>query len=160
MKNEDNILDWRSTGRRKARKALFTAYVSFECAGYIKDGNVVPCGKTTVEPPKDAPTWFDEIWPETRRVLSPQSLQADHETKDVTQNDIMYLNWRCASCHKLQDSQTEKGVATVALEDMFGTPLEYLEVPELPPAMLAQLQEIKYSVGMEEPIVEDDLWGG
>lgn len=113
-KNDDNIKDWRSTGRRKARKELFNNYAEFKCVGYIKDGKVIPCGKTSKEPPKDAPPWFDEIWPEENRVLD-YSLQADHESKDVMQNDINHLNWRCAPCHKMQDKQTEKGERTVKI---------------------------------------------
>lgn len=114
MKNDDNIKDWRSTGRRKLRRALFNAYIPFECVGYNKGGKTIPCGKTTIEPPKDAPPWFEEIWPEENRVLS--QLQADHESKDLTANDEAYGNWRCPSCHKLQDAQTESGTATVTID--------------------------------------------
>lgn len=103
MKNEDNIQDWRSTGRRKARSELFKSYTDYSC---------IDCQVTTIEPPKDAPVWFDEIWPEENRTLQSQ-LQADHETKDVTQNSVEFLNWRCPSCHKLQDNKTEKGQATI-----------------------------------------------
>ena len=103
MRDEDKIKDWRSTGRRKARRSLFESFVDFCC---------VDCGKTTTEPPKDAPSWFEEIWPETNRVLTPMALQADHESKDLTNNDEAHLNWRCASCHKLSDMKTEKGIAT------------------------------------------------
>lgn len=103
MKNEENVQDWRSTGRRKARKELFNAHVSYECAD---------CKKSTISPPQDAPPWFEEIWPEENRVLASQ-LQADHETKDFTQNEVQYLNWRCPSCHKKQDLTTGKGEATV-----------------------------------------------
>lgn len=120
-KNEDNIKDWRSTGRRKARRELFLNRIAFKCVGYISsDGRINPCGKTQINPPKDAPTWFDEVWPEENRVLPDQSLQADHETKDVTQNDISVLNWRCASCHKKQDQQTEKGERTTEVADLWG----------------------------------------
>ncbi len=103
MKNEDNIQDWRSTGRRKARKELFNNYVSFECCD---------CGVTSKSPPKDAPPWFDEIWPLERRELD-YSLQADHMTKDLTQNDVSVLRWRCQPCHKRSDSQTEIGETTI-----------------------------------------------
>lgn len=103
MKNDDAIQDWRSTGRRKARAELYKSYEMYKCAD---------CGVTVKEPPKDAPVWFDEIWPEEKRDLDSQ-LQADHESKDLTQNDIQLLNWRCASCHKKQDNLTEKGIATV-----------------------------------------------
>lgn len=109
MKNEDNIEDWRSTGRRKARKELFNSYVEFKCE---------KCGKTSIEPPKDAPPWFDEIWPEENRVL-PYSLQADHKTKDYSINDVEFLGWKCQPCHKEADSKTEKGESTVN-ENYFG----------------------------------------
>ncbi len=113
MKNEDNIQDWRSTGRRKARSVLYKSFTEYKCVGYIdRAGKLIPCGKTSKEPPKDAPTWFEEIWPEENRVLDSQ-LQADHETKDMTQNSEEYVSWRCPSCHKKQDQKTEKGEATV-----------------------------------------------
>ena|SRR5882724_8703947 len=107
MKDEDKIIDWRSTGRRKARKELFVNYVDYKCTD---------CGRSTIEPPKDAPPWFEELWPEEKRVLTSQ-LEADHETKDLTVNDINDLNWRCKSCHKLRDMQTEKGISTKEEED-------------------------------------------
>lgn len=115
MKDESRIVDWRSTGRRKARRELYKAYVEYKCVGYIKDGRNIPCGKTSKEPPKDAPSWFDEIWPEDNRVLDYQ-LQADHESKDLTANTVEFLNWRCAPCHKMQDKQTSKGQATVTID--------------------------------------------
>lgn len=111
-KNDERIIDWRSTGRRKARRALFNAYEPFSCVGYNKDGVHHLCGKTSKEPPKDAPVWFDEIWPLENRVLD-YSLQADHLTKDLTENDVAFLGWRCASCHRLSDAQTLKGETTV-----------------------------------------------
>lgn len=113
-KDESKIKDWRSTGRRKARKALYTSYVSYECSD---------CSKTSVEPPKDAPTWFEEIWPEHNRVLD-YSLQADHETKDVQNNEVENLAWRCAGCHKKRDSQTEKGESTIQTNFWGNTPVE------------------------------------
>ena len=103
MKNEAHIRDWRSTGRRKARKELFASHVPFKCS---------ICGKTSIEPPKDAPPWFDEIWPTDNRCLD-YSLQADNETKDLTNNDVSVLSWKCAPCHKESDSQTEKGETTI-----------------------------------------------
>jgi hypothetical protein len=103
MKNEDNILDWRSTGRRKARRALYASFQEYKC---------FDCGKSTVEPPKDAPTWFDEIWPEEERVLTSQ-LQANHLTKDLKVNTEEYLEWLCPSCHKIKDSKTGVGETTI-----------------------------------------------
>lgn len=101
-KDESKIIDWRSTGRRKARRALFAAYVEYICCD---------CGVTVKEPPKDAPKHFEEIWPEVRRELDYQ-LQADHETKDYTNNDIEFLKWRCQPCHKAHDNLTGKGEST------------------------------------------------
>lgn len=107
MKDESKIVDWRSTGRRKARKALYNAYIDFKCED---------CGATNIEPPKDAPTWFDEIWVYTNRTLrndlnSAYGLQADHISKDYTNNEVENLVWRCPKHHKLADTKTKKGVA-------------------------------------------------
>jgi len=111
-KNDERIIDWRSTGRRKARRALFNAFEPFKCVGYTKKGIKHECGKTSREPPKDAPVWFEEIWPRENRVLD-YSLQADHLTKDLTENDVAHLGWRCASCHRSSDAQTEIGESTI-----------------------------------------------
>lgn len=100
-KDEDRIKDWRSTGRRKARRALYRSRVPFKCCH---------CGKTTTAPPKDAPSWFDEIWPEEDRVLKPHELMADHESKDYQNNELDYINWKCPVCHKRDDRQTGRGV--------------------------------------------------
>jgi hypothetical protein len=105
-KNEDRIKDLRSTGRRRARKALYESYTPFQC---------VDCGKTSKEPPKDAPKFFDEIWPTENRTLT-YSLQADHETKDLLDNDVSILNWRCEPCHKIHDKQTAVGESTIKRE--------------------------------------------
>jgi hypothetical protein len=102
-KNEDLIKDWRSTGRRKARRELFNNYVEFKCVG---------CGRTSKEPPKDAPKHFDEIWPEANRTLD-YSLQANHKTKNYRDNDVSLLEWLCQPCHKERDSSTGKGESTV-----------------------------------------------
>jgi hypothetical protein len=106
-KNEDNIKDWRSTGRRKARRTLYKNYISYEC---------IDCGVTSRTPPKDAPRNFHDLWPivvklAEGKVIDAQ-LQADHETKDLTDNDLDFINWRCPVCHKKRDSQTEKGETT------------------------------------------------
>ena len=110
MKDESKIQDIRSTGRRKARKELFVNYVPYCCS---------VCGVTTKEPPKDAPNWFQDIWPEERRELTYQ-LQADHHTKDLTVNDVNFLSWKCSKCHKEADSKTGKGESTIE-ENYFGS---------------------------------------
>lgn len=129
MARDENIIDWRSTGRRKARRALFAARVDFKCVGYTDEsGTYHSCGKTTYSPPKDAPSWFDELWPTERRVLSPQALQADHESKDLQDNDVEDLNWRCSSCHKLADAQTDKGESRI-VNDISGLLRYRLPIP-------------------------------
>ena len=102
-KDDGRIQDWRSTGRRRARKELFENGVTFKCAG---------CGKTSREPPKDAPKDFDELWPVENRVLN-YSLQANHKTKNYQDNHVDLLEWVCQPCHKERDSQTDKGKSTI-----------------------------------------------
>ena len=108
--NKGEIQDIRSTGRRRARRSLFNSRVDFCC---------VDCKRTSKEPPKDAPKWFEEIWPEENRVLD-YSLQADHLTKDLYENFEEDLVWRCARCHKESDSQTAKGESTIVGPSYFG----------------------------------------
>lgn len=109
---DGKVEDWRSTGRRRARGVLFHERVDYACVGYNDPTTsvLVPCSKTSLAPPKDAPKWFEELWPEQNRCLS-SPLQADHLDKDVTHNSIENVVWRCPSCHKLQDQQTGKGTA-------------------------------------------------
>lgn len=115
--NTSNVVDWRSTGRKRGRRTLFETRREFKCVGWENgNGTHFPCSKTTKEPPPDAPSWFDDIWPEDERVLS--QLQVDHENKDYTDNDPANLNWRCASCHRNADNVTERGVSRV--EDQSG----------------------------------------
>ena len=102
-KPDHEVIDWRSTGRRRARRMLFESMIDFKCVG---------CGLTTMDRPKEIPPWFDDIWPEEGRTLT--QLQADHTSKDLTMNDVDDLCWRCPSCHKKADMVTEKGVAQEA----------------------------------------------
>jgi len=114
-RNDGQVQDWRSTGRRRARGILFDSRVDYACVGFNDPTThlLVPCERTSMAPPKDAPRWFQDIWPEQNRCISSQ-LQADHLDKDVTHNTIENLVWRCPSCHKIQDQQTEKGMAQEA----------------------------------------------
>jgi len=115
MKDESKILDWRSTGRRKGRRTLYNARTSYHCVGYrLEDGTRIKCRKTSKEPPKDAPHFFEDIWPAENRVLDSQ-LQADHQDKNYRNNDLENLEWKCVSCHRIDDSKTEKGVAQVSI---------------------------------------------
>lgn len=40
-------------------------------------------------------------------------IDADHENKNVLDNDLANLSWKCRSCHKEADQKTAKGVSTV-----------------------------------------------
>lgn len=106
--NTNQVQDWRSTGRKRGRRILYETRREFKCIGVPELG--VECGKTVVEPPPDAPSWFEDIWPEEMRVLT-STLQVDHLSKDYTDNDPANLEWACASCHRLSDNLTEPGVS-------------------------------------------------
>jgi hypothetical protein len=94
-----NVIDWRSTGRKRLRRALFDEEVPYECD---------VCGRSSIERPPDAPENFDDFWPDGKRVLE-YSLQANHINKDVTDCDPANGQWLCALCHKYLDSQTGVG---------------------------------------------------
>ena len=112
------VKDIRSTGRRRARRSLFRSRRDFICEGYEDENDILhSCGKTVKEPPKDAPSFFEDIWPEENRVLS--QLQADHMDKDLENNSEQNLAWRCPSCHKLSDQQTAKGESTLKEGDIW-----------------------------------------
>lgn len=106
-KDSERIKDWRSTGRRRGRNILYRAYVSYEC---------IECGVTSNEPPKDAPSWFADIWPVEEKARQGQTidsqLQVDHETKDLQDEFEDNLNWRCPTHHKLHDLLSERGEST------------------------------------------------
>lgn len=106
MKDETKIKDWRSTGRRIGRRVLFKSYIEYRCDN---------CHRTVIEPPKDAPSWFEEIWPEDNRELTSQ-LQVQHISKDPSNNSLEEIKWLCPSCHKLEDSTTDVGVAVETIK--------------------------------------------
>jgi hypothetical protein len=80
-----------------------------------------------MSPPKDAPKWFEEIWPIRDKLATNQviesDLQADHETKDLEDNFEDDLNWRCPSCHRIHDNLTAKGISTKSLLAVGDLPL-------------------------------------
>lgn len=104
--------DPRSTQRKRARKILFNIGRDYIC---------IDCECSPVELPRDAPRHL-RLAPLDKRTVG--SLQADHENKNILDNDAANLNWRCPSCHKLSDKRTAKGVSTK--EDEFGYDLENL----------------------------------
>jgi hypothetical protein len=105
----NNILDWRSTGRKRGRRALYEIRRQFVCVGV--EALDISCSKTTKRKPTDAPDWFEELWPKKNRVLT--QLQVDHLNKDFTDNDPSNLVWRCPSCHRLADNMTGVGESQI-----------------------------------------------
>lgn len=105
--------DIRSTGRKRARKVLFKSGRIFECADCHQGPTSLPpdASKSVRLPPMD------------RRTVT--GLQADHENKNLLDNDPANLNWRCPSCHKIRDKQTAKGISTKG-SDEHGYGLELL----------------------------------
>jgi ribosomal protein L37AE/L43A len=104
--------DPRSTQRKRARKVLFNSGQPYVCAD---------CGCSPKDLPADAPQNL-ELAPVGMQTVG--SLQADHENKNIMDNDTANLKWRCPSCHKLSDSRTGKGESTKG--DEFGYGLENL----------------------------------
>lgn len=101
-------VDPRSTRRKQARKVLFKSGCAYICGEpHLEHG----CGKSPSHLPKDAPQDL-ELAPKEMRTVS--GLQANHRSKNIDDNDIANLEWLCPSCHKIVDSQTEKGVSAVA----------------------------------------------
>lgn len=99
--------DLRSTGRRRARKALFDSGITFECAH---------CGAVPQVMPKDFPRKNPP--PLGRSSKTCTRLEAQHKNKDMSDNDVGNLEFLCPSCHKNADKVTAKGVSTV--QDQFG----------------------------------------
>lgn len=94
MKQRRRVIDWRSTGRRRGRRVLYEEGESYEC---------FLCHRTSIEPPKDAPENFEDLWPKKNRSLK-YPLQVNHINKDYTDNDPSNLQWACAPCHKVVDT--------------------------------------------------------
>lgn len=96
------VKDPRSTGRKRGRRVLEREGLPYWC-GATRDGGVRDgyCGRSPVDP--DAPGGH---YP------GMSQLQVNHLNKNVMDNDPVNLVWACPSCHKKQDSRTEKGVST------------------------------------------------
>jgi hypothetical protein len=119
----DEVLDPRSTGRKRGRKTLEREGFPYWCAS-TRDGDVnsryvrgllVGCGRSPSA--EDAP---GGVYPNMG------ALQVQHKNKNVMDNDPANLEWLCSSCHKVEDSQTEKGVSLKGDEHGYGFDLEGL----------------------------------
>ena len=105
--------DPRSTQRKRARQVLFKLGIDYIC----KD-----CGRSPKYLPRDAPQTLRLAREYLRTVTG---LQVNHINKDIMDNDPSNLEWLCPSCHKIKDSQTEKGVSVLE-DNSFGYDLENL----------------------------------
>lgn len=107
--SEAEPLDPRSTQRKRARKILFREEIPYICgAPHYREGAYF-CKHSPTKLPENAPQTL-ELAPVGMRIDG-LALQANHISKDIMDNDLVNLEWLCASCHKLEDSKTGKGVS-------------------------------------------------
>lgn len=102
--------DPRSTGRKRGRAVLERTGRPYWCRR---------CGRSPTE--KNAPGGLHPA-------MSP--LQVQHKNKNVLDNDPANLEWLCASCHKIEDSKTAKGVSTIENEFGYGLGLPQFTVTQ------------------------------
>jgi len=103
--------DPRSTQRKRARKILEARNTPVVC-GFRASGEEGPdgCGRTP------DPAWSDYAHGGVYPGIG--TLQVDHVSKNIMDNDPVNLQYLCASCHKEKDQQTAKGVSPI--DDEFG----------------------------------------
>jgi ribosomal protein L37AE/L43A len=97
--------DPRSTWRKRARAVLIKVGRPEVCE---------KCGRTNKE------EWEDEATGGYYPGLG--TLQANHKNKILEDIDPANLEWLCPSCHKEEDSLTEKGVSRFGDEWGYGIP--------------------------------------
>lgn len=124
MKADEDIEDWRSTGRKRGRAVLERSGRGYWCRSndegtFDTDLITLPTGRQVEVGCGRSPT--DENAPGG---LYPNmgALQVNHINKDITDNDEVNLEWVCPSCHKDIDSQTEKGESIKGDEYGYGLP--------------------------------------
>lgn len=117
--SEAEPVDPRSTQRKRARKLMFAERVPYICGApsFRSDGNF--CGRSPIREklPPDCPQDID-LAPEWKQFAS-VTLQCNHINKNIMDNDAVNREWLCPSCHKLEDSKTEKGVSQIK-DDPYG----------------------------------------
>lgn len=109
--SEREVKDARSTGRKRGRRTLEKQERPYWCRSTLEGGfktetirgQVAGCGRSPTDP--NAPGGH---YP------GMSQLQVNHINKNILDNDPANLEWVCPACHKLIDSQTEKGVSTKA----------------------------------------------
>lgn len=122
MGEKADVKDVRSTGRKRARRALEQSGRPYacECEGecgsdacgvHTASDNRVQCGYT----------------PENQS--RSDTLDANHKNKNWLDNDPANLEWLCRPCHRALDRRTEKGVMHEEhINTMYGNMLE--EIPD------------------------------
>lgn len=114
--SEHEPVDPRSTQRKRARKKLFAEMVPYICGSphFRSDSTFCRRSPTRSGLPKDAPKEL-ELAPREMQDKD-LTLQANHISKDIMDNDLINLEWLCPSCHKKEDLKTQTGTIT-ALDD-------------------------------------------
>ena len=102
--------DERSTGRKRGRLKLFRSGRAYRCTDCWTKG-ILTAPPTL---PPDCPKSFTNFVAGTLK----HTLQCNHINKNVLDNDPANLEWLCATCHKLKDQTTSKGVSVI--DDEFG----------------------------------------
>lgn len=99
-KDDERIKDWRSTGRKRARRILLALVEAGEREYVCEECRHVPS------------------IPYTETSRSGDFLDANHKNKDWKDNDPANLEFLCRDCHYKKDRSTAKGVSVV--EDTMG----------------------------------------
>ncbi len=84
-KSAEDLTLIRSQGRKRLRAALLASDKPFECE---------LCG-----------------WIPTPPLHRGNTLDANHKSKDLSDNDAANGQWLCRTCHKREDSKTAKGIS-------------------------------------------------
>lgn len=117
-KSNARVKDARSTGRKRGRAVLEKEVregirkYACECVGECGNEHKIPCGYIPPPPPEGLSVAEAGNWKRKH------CLDVQHQNKNILDNDPANLSWKCRTCHKGEDSQTEKGVSLI--EDEFG----------------------------------------
>lgn len=102
MKDDERVIDKRSTGRKRGRAVLIKLWESGE-----RDYCCEECGKVP-----------SQHWRESNR--SGDFLDCNHKNKNWMDNDPANLEGLCRKCHYAKDRATTKGVSTVDPTEEYG----------------------------------------
>ena len=105
MKDDERIIDKRSTGRKRGRKVLSDLTLSGERDWACTDCGFIP--SKTLEETLNFPD---------RRT----GLDCNHINKNIMDCDPANLEWLCRPCHYAKDRSTTKGVSSVDVNEEMG----------------------------------------